>query len=807
MESSQPAPHGDQPGEPAGTGRTTELVAGDFLLTINPVDGSEIASCPPGRRPISPRKAPRGTGGDTARDPLAPPLLEREEERRRLYRLLARGRSVRLTGPTGTGRTALLAALAQDCAELAPDGVIRLTGHRRTPSDLQHELYAAVRHTPGYRPGPTELQAGLREIGAVVLVDDLEFGATALDELLDATPECAFLFTTDPSVTAPSTTSRVEEVFLSGLSRTGALELLEFAAARPLTDAETDWAADLWIASEGRPRRFVQAAALLRARDVTAASGAPTGPLPDDEMLIASLAAALPDADRGILRFAVALGGELPGPEQLPALTSGAATGHDQLAESGLLTTAGGRLRLAEGVGPALAAIGFEEGAGARALAAAQHYTWWLVDPSVDTARAAAEGDVLLAVTQATQRAGHSAAAANLAHSTAPLLAAAGRWSVWERVLRTGQEASRAAGEVDQQAYFHHELGVLAICEGRLDRARAELEASIALRGVLADAGGVTAGRRALALVRDLSGPPALTAGTAPAPLTAATPPLGLPAAAPREDAASEASTQAIPRHADPAATGELTAVLPPLLPHGEPGGDPADGSAGHGGRAGGRSGRRTMVAAGAGVLLIGVLGTVVALGMSSDETPAAPDDERTTRPVVTDRDREVEEDTPEPPAEPGTPSAETDPETEEPPPEPETDPETGEPVDPSTSGTPDNGNATGSPEPPPPTPDDPANGGAADGASPGGNGDGNGGNGPGGNGGQDGGADSSTGETGNGETDAGGDGDDTEPGDSDGDQDGGVDEGGDNGPGNTTAAPPPPTDDPSPSPTATGSA
>ncbi len=801
MESSQPAPHGDQPGEPAGTGRTTELVAGDFLLTINPVDGSEIASCPPGRRPISPRKAPRGTGGDTARDPLAPPLLEREEERRRLYRLLARGRSVRLTGPTGTGRTALLAALAQDCAELAPDGVIRLTGHRRTPSDLQHELYAAVRHTPGYRPGPTELQAGLREIGAVVLVDDLEFGATALDELLDATPECAFLFTTDPSVTAPSTTSRVEEVFLSGLSRTGALELLEFAAARPLTDAETDWAADLWIASEGRPRRFVQAAALLRARDVTAASGAPTGPLPDDEMLIASLAAALPDADRGILRFAVALGGELPGPEQLPALTSGAATGHDQLAESGLLTTAGGRLRLAEGVGPALAAIGFEEGAGARALAAAQHYTWWLVDPSVDTARAAAEGDVLLAVTQATQRAGHSAAAANLAHSTAPLLAAAGRWSVWERVLRTGQEASRAAGEVDQQAYFHHELGVLAICGGRLDRARAELEASIALRGVLADAGGVTAGRRALALVRDLSGPPALTAGTAPAPLTAATPPLGLPAAAPREDAASEASTQAIPRHADPAATGELTAVLPPLLPHGEPGGDPADGSAGHGGRAGGRSGRRTMVAAGAGVLLIGVLGTVVALGMSSDETPAAPEDERTTRPVVTDRDREVEEDTPEPPAEPGTPSAETDPETEEPPPEPETDPETGEPVDPSTSGTPDNGNATGSPEPPPPTPDDPANGGAAgqDGSASGGNGDG-----------------PTTGNPGDGDGDGDpGDGGDTDPvdppedpttGGDDGGE-GGADEGGDNGPGNTTAAPPPPTDDPSPSPTATGSA
>lgn len=810
MESSQPAPHGDQPREPGGTGRTTELVAGDFLLTINPVDGSEIASCPPGRRPISPRKAPRGTGQDTVRDPLAPPLLEREEERRRLYRLLARGRSVRLTGPTGTGRTALLNALAQDCAELAPDGVIRLSGHRRTPSDLQHELYAAVRHTPGYRPGPTELHAGLREIGAVVIVDDIDFGGTALDELLDATPECAFLLSAHPGTTAPTSTSRIEEVFLSGLSRTAALELLEFAAARPLTDAETDWAADLWIASEGRPRRFVQAAALLRARDLTAASGAPTGPLPEEEMLIASLAAALPDPDRDTLRFALALAGELPGPEQLPALTGGAVTGHERLAETGLLTAAGGRLRLAEGVAPALAAIGFEEGAGSRGLATAQHYTWWLVDPSVGAARAAAEGDVLLAVIQATHRGGHSAAAANLAHSAAPTLAAAGRWSVWERVLRSGQEAARAAGEVDQQAYFHHELGIHAICEGRLDRARAELEASIALRGVLADAGGVTAGRRALALVRDLSGPPALTAGPSPTALGAATPPLGLSAAPVREEAPEEAGTQAIPRHADLAATGELTAVLPPLMPHGEQPAEPRPA------RNGGRSGRRTMAAAGAGVLLIGVLGTVVALGMSSDEDPGGPEDERTTRPVVTDRDREPAEESEEPSTDPGTPTADADPETGEPPQETPTDPETGEPVDPSTTGTPDNGSATGSPEPPPPTSQDPATGGSAGsgpgGSGPGGNGGASNGNGSGpGDGGadagQDGGADSGTGETdGGGEDAAGGGGDSGDPaGGDDGDPtDGAV---GDNSTGNTTASSPPPTEDPDPSPSATSTA
>ncbi|MYR19927.1 hypothetical protein, partial [Streptomyces sp. SID6137] len=36
--------------------RTAHLVTGDLLLTVNPVDGSEIEPCPPARRPGSPRK-------------------------------------------------------------------------------------------------------------------------------------------------------------------------------------------------------------------------------------------------------------------------------------------------------------------------------------------------------------------------------------------------------------------------------------------------------------------------------------------------------------------------------------------------------------------------------------------------------------------------------------------------------------------------------------------------------------------------------------------------------------------------------
>ena len=262
--------------------RTAQLVSGDYLLTINPVDGSEIEICPPGERPGRPAKltaADRAEVTRAARPPVPPgpaqpalPLLERDGERERLVRLLARGRSVRLTGPSGSGRTTLLDAVAADCADLAPDGVVRLTGFHRTQDDLLHDLFYAVYGAPLYRPEPDELRALVREVGAVVVLDDVEFGGAALDGLLDATPECAFLISATPEVPAPSADALIEELFLDGLDRSGGLELLERAVGRVLTEEETNWAGDLWFESEGLPLRFVQAGALLRQRDGLRAS-------------------------------------------------------------------------------------------------------------------------------------------------------------------------------------------------------------------------------------------------------------------------------------------------------------------------------------------------------------------------------------------------------------------------------------------------------------------------------------------------------------------------------------------------------
>ncbi|MEC4016711.1 ATP-binding protein, partial [Streptomyces sp. H27-D2] len=660
--------YGGQQTPPGGPARTVQLISGDYLLTVNPVDGSEIEPCPPGGQPRQPeRHSPeaREERRRAAAPPVPPgpagpelPLLERGEERERLLRLLGRGRSVRLTGPSGSGRSVLLDALAADCAGLAPDGVIRLSGYHRTPTDLLHELHAAVFDSPLHRLDRPQLLETLHRIGAVVVLDDLEFGGSGLEELLDATPECAFLISATPEVAPPSVDSHLEEVFLAGLSRTGCLELLERAAHRPLAEDEARWAADLWFESEGLPLRFVQAAALLRQRDELRAdpetfdedgvyadqpydlpfdAGDPHDvPLPtlaEGAAPAALLASRLTGAARDTLRFAVALGGECPHQAHLPALAgdthADAALG--ELLGCGLVTPVGTHYRLAAGVAGQLAGTEYADDAGERARAAAQHYAWWAGHPSVTPERAAAESDAVLAAMGALLSrpgdltAGHPSAAVLLARTAAPAFAAALHWSAWERALRSGQEAARLSGEVAEEAYFHHELGVLALCAGHLERARAELEASIALRGALADRRGAIAGRRALALVEDRSG------GFVQEPLAAAvgeevpdarneesaSPPGGVPAAFAFPPLDPSEGTVVTRLGADGSASGRTE------------GGKAAAGRKAGAGSVGKRAllitgARRNMVAAGAGALLAAVLGTVVTLGAMSD----SPDDQ-----------------------------------------------------------------------------------------------------------------------------------------------------------------------------------
>ncbi|MDH6705003.1 putative membrane protein YgcG [Kitasatospora sp. MAA19] len=539
-------PSGEFRQEAART-RGGELVSGGLLVGVGAPDGSEVRPCPEEWRPrprrIERSEPARGPVGGVGRavGPLALgagpadlPLLDREADIAELLGLLAEGRSIRLVGQAGSGRSALLSAVAEAAADLAPGGVVQLCGHRRTAADLLQDLFAATHHAPGYRPDPGQLAAHLAEVGAIVVVDGAEQSGAELEELLAAAPGCAFLISAAPGSPPLPPGSRLQDHLVAGLSRSACLALAARQAGRPLDVAEKAWAVDLWFESEGLPLRFVQAAALLRQRDVSVDAlvaaeedrmgvfGAVEEPVHDPDPAVREnalrrtvplpsvaetaspavrLAEGLSEPAQAVLRLAVALGGECPTAPHLPALidVGQGESALAELADAGLAVSIGGHHRLTAGVLDLLAphwpARGCLDGA-------AQHFAWWVGHSSVSLAQVAAEAEVVIGVLLADRAAGRHDAVVRLARAAAPALALALRWGAWERVLQLGLEAARRTGSGTDQAWFHHEAGVHAFCVREPSRAMAELETALTLRAAAGEQRGVAAARRMLDLLR-----------------------------------------------------------------------------------------------------------------------------------------------------------------------------------------------------------------------------------------------------------------------------------------------------------------
>ncbi|MEV6973662.1 ATP-binding protein [Kitasatospora sp. NPDC093806] len=615
--------------------RSGELVSGGLLVTVGAPEGSEVRPCPEEWRP-RPRRTERslparGPAGGAGRQvgPLALgagpadlPLLDREADVAQLLALLAEGRSVRLVGQAGSGRSALLSAVAEAAGDLAPGGVVQLCGHRRTAADLLQDLFAATHHAPGFRPDPGQLAEHLARVHAVVVIDEAEPVGPELEQLLATAPDCAFLISVAPDSPMLTPDSRLRDHLVAGLSRPACLALAARLAGRALDAAEKAWAVDLWFESEGLPLRFVQAAALLRQRDVAVdalvaaeedrmdvfgavrepvhdpdpavreAALRATVPLPsvaESTLPAVRLAAGLGETAQAVLRLAVALGGECPTAPHLPALID---VGHGEsalaeLADAGLAVSIGGHHRLTAG---ALELLAPHWPARDSVDGAAQHFAWWVGHSSVSLPQIAAEAEVVVGVLLADRAAGRHDAVLRLARAAAPALALALRWGAWERALQLGLEAARRTGARADEAWFRHELGVHAICVHEPGRAVAELEAALALRAALGEPRGAAGARRMLDLLR--------AEGRQLAPAAA-----GGPAAARRP------VIRAIARV--------------PLRFKATAGDGP--------GRA-----RRTVIAASAAVLALGVLGTAVGMAVGGEEKgtdPHSSSDDATTLP------------------------------------------------------------------------------------------------------------------------------------------------------------------------------
>ncbi|HSA50965.1 MAG TPA: hypothetical protein VLH10_12765, partial [Yinghuangia sp.] len=512
---------------PTGVGALVQLAVGEHLLTLGTPDGSEVVRLPVASRPIPARRSA------VARPTESLPL-GRKGEIAAIRGLLGQGTSVRVNGPAGIGRSTLLKYLASEDAAGAPDGVVFLDGSRRGLDDLLQQFHDACFTGDPHRPGRDTLAGLLADVAALVVIDDLDIRSDEIDELLRMAPECVFLVAARPSARNPDggiaeaaarADSPFHEITLGGLPQEASFALLARAADRELDDEELAWAAALWFEVDGHPGRFVQAGALLArlgtgvrpggadgkgdlgeeasAYDIfTAQFGSPTPELPspgEPRLFVPRLVPLLSSSAQQVLRLGAALEGMLPDPDHLPALT-GATDAHSaagELVATGLAVVEGGRYRLAGGV--AEEAAGLLRGPSSWTVAAMQHFTWWVSHPTVGAAQVADEAEVILACLREVERLGKPSSVRVLARAAAPAFASALRFEAWRNCLELGRAASESSGASAEQAWFRHELAVLALCEGDTDQAREEATAASRLRDA-ADKRGLAADRRVLLL-------------------------------------------------------------------------------------------------------------------------------------------------------------------------------------------------------------------------------------------------------------------------------------------------------------------
>lgn len=505
---SGPVSGGDRGGVDEPGSGALQLIAGDLLLTFGGPDGTDASAMPTGARPPLTSRLP----GSVPANDLPP--LGRDVEIAELTGLLQRGTSVRIGGSSSSGRTTVLRHLAAlDPAE-APDGVVLLDGRRRGLDDLLQQLHDACFTGPAYRPTRRQLGIILAGVAALVVVDDLELGPEDVLELLRIAPECAFLVA-GPEVADPIVRrdSPLHEITLGGLPQEACFDLLRRIAGRELDDEELAWASALWFQVGGHPGRFVQAGALLGRRergrsgyglldDGTADS---SGELPspgEPSQFVPRLVPLVSASAQQVLRLASALDGELPDPVHLPALTGAvdAVGAADELVVAGLAVREFGRYRLTGGTAEAIATI--VRGPSSWAVAAIQHFTWWVSHPSVTPVEIAREADTILACLRESERLGKAGSARTLARSAAPAFGASARWDTWGEVLDLGLASAREAGAsaASDHAWFRHELAVLALCTGDTRGAREEAVAATRMRDVGSDKRGLAADRRVLAL-------------------------------------------------------------------------------------------------------------------------------------------------------------------------------------------------------------------------------------------------------------------------------------------------------------------
>lgn len=475
------------------------VVAGGIALRFGDPAGAraERADDPPPK----PRPAPPPSG------PF-PEVIDRIDAIERAGTALVAGRPVLIHGEPGSGKTTLLRHLsrtashdAPDAAGAWPDGTVLLSARGVEPGDLLQALHRALHHSDApWHATPRQIDNGLRDRQALVLIDDLAADPPAVATLLARAPGCAFALASESDLEGLD----LVRVGISGLDPAAGLELLRRATGREPTPLEAARIREVHRGLAGHPLRLLQAAALLHSSSGDLEAIARLAGEEEPESALAEVLGRELTPSRARALSAL----EAVSPASLSAAEAAAIAELDDpgadleaLAQRGLARVEGARYRAAGGLGAALAAAAEPEtwrrralddlaaraAAGEDAGAEASESMLWALGEAVSAER---WGDVLA-----------------IARSVEAALAREGRWEAWGAALEAALEAATASDDRASEAWALHERGSRALALEETERAVRDLERAVEIREALGDERSAEASRRNLALALGAGAP------------------------------------------------------------------------------------------------------------------------------------------------------------------------------------------------------------------------------------------------------------------------------------------------------------
>ncbi len=235
-----------------------QVAIGSYILQVGDINGGVVNIVPPAAKASFDQR----TRPVDLRPRAFPSLLDRVPETDAVKTALNSSIPVTLFAESGMGKTSLLRQIAHlPETKKFPDGVAYLMARSVEVNDLLQSIFDAFHvSSDGQKPTDGQLRADLKELQALVILDDLTLNREDSLFLLDVMPNSAFILAS----TERSLWGEGQAIDLDGLPEEYALQLFERELGRLLTADEKPTAAQICKILLFHPLRILQTASMIR---------------------------------------------------------------------------------------------------------------------------------------------------------------------------------------------------------------------------------------------------------------------------------------------------------------------------------------------------------------------------------------------------------------------------------------------------------------------------------------------------------------------------------------------------------------